>query len=584
MLFLVCAEVLALLLKSNQDVKGFPVKEMLKLLCQYADDADIYLLRSQKSLDTVFLILERFKRLSGFTLNYDKTTILRIGSIRQSNQMLMTQKIVSWTNEPINVLGTMVTTNEEIIEKINYEPLLSKMKSVLSNWSKRSASLFGKILIINTLIASLFVYKLTALPSMTKDMMKSIKSQITSFIWSGGKAKIKYNVLIMRKEEGGANLVDIEMKDKALKSTWIQILEHEKDLSKIVYTNNVPIIADKIWDCNLQPADVFIFITDKFWMQVFQSWFEFKQSADHISKRHNQILWMNSEIRIGGVPILWKQNAKKGLLFVKQLISNVGWISHHDAERKFGLNILQLNALKVAIPKKTIDEIKKHSSGTMEEVICFSRIMRAKKNLSQVIYNSLIKAQSFADKMDGWNKEMNTKIETESFIQWCRDNYSNTNVPKLRSFQFRLIHRAIITNKHLCKWKMRDNSLCTFCGEEKETYVHIFVMCNQVRQLWIDIEIYMESLNTEPIEFNQENVISSNLTKKRKNIKNFICTLAKQYIYRKRCNQQLPKSNELINEIAKLERIELFIAKKNGKEHQHFKKWSQNGRSLSYND
>ena len=74
-LFLICTEILALTLKDNKEIKGIPVKEILKLLSQYADDADIYMLKEQKSLDSVFQALEKFRLLSGFTLNYDKTSI-----------------------------------------------------------------------------------------------------------------------------------------------------------------------------------------------------------------------------------------------------------------------------------------------------------------------------------------------------------------------------------------------------------------------------------------------------------------------------------------------------------------------------
>ena len=65
---------------------------------------------------------------------------------------------------------------------------------------------------------------------MTKEMIKQYKAAVVDFIWNGKKSKIKYDVLLMSKEDGGAGLVDIELKAKALKATWIQTLESEKDL------------------------------------------------------------------------------------------------------------------------------------------------------------------------------------------------------------------------------------------------------------------------------------------------------------------------------------------------------------------
>ena len=72
MFFLVCAELMAILIKQNQEIKGIPVREMLNILGQYADDADIYSLFEKKSYDSIFTCLEAFRRMSGFTLNYDK--------------------------------------------------------------------------------------------------------------------------------------------------------------------------------------------------------------------------------------------------------------------------------------------------------------------------------------------------------------------------------------------------------------------------------------------------------------------------------------------------------------------------------
>ena len=42
---------------------------------------------------------------------------------------------------------------------------------------------------------------------------------------------------------------------------------------------------------------------------------------------------------------------------------------------------------------------------------------------------------------------------------------------KLRSFLYRLLHFALMTNDKLYEWKVVDSKLCTFCSVEPETYV-----------------------------------------------------------------------------------------------------------------
>ena len=104
-LFLICAELLANILRQEKDIQGFPVDEMMHLLSQFADDMDISLNADEDSLKKVFCILEKFKAISGFQVNYDKTTVYHIGSLRNSNARFYVEKKLYWTNDPINFVS-----------------------------------------------------------------------------------------------------------------------------------------------------------------------------------------------------------------------------------------------------------------------------------------------------------------------------------------------------------------------------------------------------------------------------------------------------------------------------------------------
>ena len=75
LLFLFCAEILAIELRSAEQIEGIPIKEIINLLGQFADDLDVYQLFKQDSLRTVFEVIENFKKHSGFTISYEKTQI-----------------------------------------------------------------------------------------------------------------------------------------------------------------------------------------------------------------------------------------------------------------------------------------------------------------------------------------------------------------------------------------------------------------------------------------------------------------------------------------------------------------------------
>ena len=79
-------------------------------------------------------------------------------------------------------------------------------------------------------------------------------------------------------------------------------------------------------------------------------------------------------------------------------------------------------------------------------------------------------------------------LDMEKFQSYVRMIYTITNVPKFRSFQYRLLMSTVITNIDLKNFKIRSNDLCTFCETERETVIHIFCECKYVRQLWSQIQ------------------------------------------------------------------------------------------------
>ena len=164
--FLLIAEILAICLKSNKEIKGIHIDSVLNLLNQFADDLDITSEADENSVKQIFKTFDMVYVQTGLKINYDKTTIYRVGSLRHScARMYTVTDNIKWTNESINVLGVDIC-HDNILE-INYNNTLSKTKSILNGWKNRGLSLIGKVTIINTLISSLFVYKMLVLQSIT---------------------------------------------------------------------------------------------------------------------------------------------------------------------------------------------------------------------------------------------------------------------------------------------------------------------------------------------------------------------------------------------------------------------------------
>ena len=252
--FLILAEVLAIEIRKNPKIQGVILNDIKKVLGQYADDIDLYLLGHNDTLNATLNTFEHFEKNSGLKINYDKTTVYRLGALCRSNAKMYTKQKLKWmrNTEPINILGVHICRDTMQLMKVNYKPVILKCQAILNNWQKRGLSLAGKITIINLLIFSQFVYKQTVLPSMPELYIKQINQLIENFIWDGKKPKIPLQVLQCNKLDGGMGLIDIKLLDIALKASWVQIITSDSMVAELAFLKLDPILRDLIWQCNIK--------------------------------------------------------------------------------------------------------------------------------------------------------------------------------------------------------------------------------------------------------------------------------------------------------------------------------------------
>ena len=72
-IFLLCAEMLSLLIKQNDYIKSIKIGELELKLSQYADDTKIILDGSEQSVEAALQTLSIFAKISGLKVNNSKT-------------------------------------------------------------------------------------------------------------------------------------------------------------------------------------------------------------------------------------------------------------------------------------------------------------------------------------------------------------------------------------------------------------------------------------------------------------------------------------------------------------------------------
>ena len=304
---------------------------------------------------------------------------------------------------------------------------------------------------------------------------------------------------------------------------------------------------------------------DQFWKDVAQAWFAMINSP----YKEENFIWLNSRIRIEKKPVVWKSPFEKGLQYIHQLYEENGENirTKEDLKARYGLTTMQYNSLISAIPQ---DLKQKWKNNMLDKTVALNSI-RSGLQYENACYDQNL----LVNKHKQWEQELEIKIDFQIFLQGFKDLYVVTNVAKYRSFQYRMLNWAIITNVHLKHWNIKDTNLCTFCGQEKETYLHLFIFCKYVQELWCSIEKFMDQeMGPEQIYFDTDTVFWTRIVPgNASHMKNFVCLIVKQYIYKKRCTDGKLSYRELRQNIAYIHSMEKFIATKNNKLARHNKKW-----------
>ena len=568
--FILVAELLANALRNNEKIHGISIKEIEYFLTQYADDMDTALPAESEVINEVFQTLEWFRSISGLSVNYDKTTLYRIGSLKKSKAELYTTKNVNWTEHGINVLGVDVRSDDKEALECNYNPILHKIDNIFAMWSRRNITLTGKVNIVNTLVASLFVYKMMVLPNISNSLIARIEQKISNFLWNQKKPKIALKTLQLPKNKGGMGLVDLRKKEISLKATWISAISSDPHLTNIIYSAlNIP-VKDLIWSCNLRPSDVEKFETNNiFWRDVLKAWSEVNFSPN---LQYWHPLWFNSCIRIAGNVIFWKEQYENGLIEISQLYDGKQFIMEKEANEKYKLSVLKFNSLKSAIRKEN-NRFPIASVSRQEPRVS---VLAYESNISRILYREL------CDKMPvslrpkhRWEKKLHSEIDDEVWFGYFKNIYRITQVGKYRSFQYRLLMCATITNIDLKRWGISVTDLCSLCGKCKETLEHLFFDCEISTNLRQKLcEWLLEEFGRDKMTISKQNIILGNVANVFKfRIIDFFFLMYKQYIYRQRCLKENLSFRHMRQLMLQVKNSEKYYAIKNNCLNKFHKKW-----------
>ena len=157
-------------------------------------------------------------------------------------------------------------------------------------------------------------------------------------------------------------------------------------------------------------------------------------------------------------------------------------------------------------------------------------------------------------------------------------NFKCTTETQMRSFYFKLFHKAICINQFLHRIGRSDSPNCCFCNNLPETILHLFCECEKVPPpfgmnyvFWLII-----FLGNPLLSQILKKTIGVTELSEHDNCINFLFLCLKFYLHRCKFQQTNPNFVAFSNLVKIKRNTEYKIAESKGKLRQHFKKWTLN--------
>ena len=575
-LYLICAEILSLMIRLNTNIKGITLRDKDVLLSLFADDTTLYLDGSEESFTESIKMLDIFSKISGLKVNNDKTQIAWIGSSRNSNVKYMRDKNFIWDPGTFKVLGIHFSVNTNEITNINFEGKIDEVKREISRWNKRNMTPLGKITIIKTLIVSKLTHLLINLPDPPLRFLKELDTVIYRFLWGGNTHKVKKSIMCKSYEYGGYKMVDIYSFISTLKISWLRRLCYIEGPSS-TWANLYP---------NLSKLSIFgqgyiqsclTNIDNPFWTDVLKHYRKIckvkRNSPLKPTDIYEEPIHFNMNIKRARKVIHDEEWESLGILKVKHVLNEDGKpLTYNDFKNKYAhantnkrLYVGILNAIS-----KFIETIKNGNCNvknvlTSEVWACIGAGNKFVKELFQNDNN--LPTASIK-----WNSEfanLNWKTIFTHSMKISPD-------PQMKWFQARIIHRILPTNKYLHLCKLTHSPLCVFCDSHVETLNHLFWNCNFVQAFWKDLIkiIQQKCTHCDRLNLSQELILFG----KTENVYtdkaiDSILLYAKYFVYKCKLQGRIPLIDQCMLELKHRITIEKILAFRTGKLSSFKDKW-----------
>ena len=573
LLFVLVIETLALTIRENVDIKGIQYGTTQKKIGLLADDAILALKNSQLSFSTLLQTLEYFTTVSNLLVNREKSVIIPIGKNPHRNKLDSMEDFLYQTDGYINYLGiaTPVTPppawdrSQRSLSDPNYTNIINYIRNALAPRNDIRHTILGRILNTKAFVASKLNYTFSLSPSPLPQLLTKIQSLLNGYIWSQGRHYISAALMYQPWDTGGMDMYSCRFQEHALKLKWLNRLLTGQDefwCYQISRCFVLPIAQVVQFNCKF--TDLCGLLRKKaklppFWMDVFKIWYHYhyeKKPRDPGSK----LLMFNSAITTRCVHsvIRLKGYNRLNIFTVRDFVDLI----HLATPKEY--KDLGARFINRSIPHQWLEQLADESLVNNELSASWKLTLTTTQTV-QVIQQNIVSHHPVLPSRiwDQWQSDLEIE-DLQPFWKSVMAHRLHITEIKLRSFYVRFVNRAYCTNVDLHKWGKVPTEMCTFCGNNLETRVHLFWDCAKVRPIWTELITFCKTYITQDELYTRNSFLLLGFGTP---VLNLLSTLCKYHIHTCRLFGGILGFQTLINKIRYVKSLDAkctkFIAHRN---------------------
>ena len=554
-LFILCAEILALKIRQNPEIKGFRIGNWEHKLDMYADDLTCYLDGSEKSLKNTIKTLDNFQRISGLKINLGKCKAVWIGKKRFSNEKLCQNLKLIWS-DTFSLLGLEFDSDLAKMDT-NFRNKITYIEKLYKSWLYRNLTPLGKITIIKSMALSQLSHIVLVCPHLGEEKANLVNNLSFKFLWSNKPDRMRRPEAVLHVKQGGLNMPDVKTFWESLKCSWARrLMNYGTAWHKILQANllacNVE-INELLYNGPNELKKTAFNIKNEFWKEVLDIFA--KLSTNIINFRAHYFFHLNlfdnemfkygeNTIRKFDFPSLWSQRVVQiGDLYDcatvpprfldrmelnRKYFINLDFLSFSkirksilSAEQKIGNSILDTNISSIAQPRLPL--LFKMSLEQPKGCSFFYQVLQCQVNKVRITQRG----------ENRWQEKLGATFSITFWDQIYKITQKLLIPNKQIWTQIQINKYLLPTNYSVNIYDKNVSPQCSFCAKHPENLHILMWSCEVVQEFWQMIKNCITNFHPNFV-LNRKEAIFGDVSSPGDSVINTMLALARYFIYQQK--------------------------------------------------